>query len=654
MGMFDSQGANMIQHCKAVIASLLFAAGAFAQGITPPVPTNVTAQAYMGEHPRVVVNWQIPQGPWYCIVYRSIGDSLHFTRVFDVVGERYEDHGVVGGQTYYYYVKSAVWNDSLYLSGRSNIARASLGSSTGIRGTVRGVVRDDSTNAPIRSVRIRFFRQGFNWTNVVDVTDSDGFYEVEIDTGRYFIHAEPQPENNTIQYLSEWYDNAPDPSNATTVIVGNGTTFVANFGLRRFGPPRKSYISGTVLDQESEPLVGATVVIMRSIQEMQRLAATGCSTPGLGAEARVLSGIGYTRGVLWSGTTDGEGRFRAEVPPGGSYIAAAGKNGYRIQYFNHTADPTEAVIIVAASDTAGVNFQLSRPATTSNTVQGVVRDTTAARVPSRVILFPRPPQGRPVIIVHSGADGTFQFDNVESGTYIMLAVPYSNYTLGFYKEGQYGVSQWQSADTLNVVGPNQNRNVGVLAIQSIGLTRVSGIATASGGVQLVGSRIVARNSAGDILGMGVSSVPGTFSIDALPAGTVTLSVDKEPYNPELLVLNIPPNTYTINNINLIMTRAGATDVAADANAPDQFALSQNYPNPFNPATTIRYSLAEQTHVVLMVFDMLGREVGRLVDEVQKVGTHTVYYDASNLASGVYYYRLQAGGFRDVKRMLIVR
>ncbi|MGB3016642.1 MAG: T9SS type A sorting domain-containing protein, partial [Ignavibacteria bacterium] len=87
---------------------------------------------------------------------------------------------------------------------------------------------------------------------------------------------------------------------------------------------------------------------------------------------------------------------------------------------------------------------------------------------------------------------------------------------------------------------------------------------------------------------------------------------------------------------------------------DDYALEQNYPNPFNPRTVIRYNLKEQHNVVLKVFDALGREVRTLVNEQKSPGSHSVSFDGSGLSAGVYYYRLNAGEYSDVKKMLLVK
>jgi hypothetical protein len=97
-----------------------------------------------------------------------------------------------------------------------------------------------------------------------------------------------------------------------------------------------------------------------------------------------------------------------------------------------------------------------------------------------------------------------------------------------------------------------------------------------------------------------------------------------------------------------------TSVEGAPELPIGFSLQQNYPNPFNPATTIKYSLAKSEHVKLIVYDLLGRQVDVLVDERQNAGPYEISFDGKGLASGVYFYRLEAGSFVDEKRMLLLR
>jgi len=88
--------------------------------------------------------------------------------------------------------------------------------------------------------------------------------------------------------------------------------------------------------------------------------------------------------------------------------------------------------------------------------------------------------------------------------------------------------------------------------------------------------------------------------------------------------------------------------------PERFFLGQNYPNPFNPKTVISYELAANTYVSLKIYDAVGKEVAALVEGDEKIGRHNIEWDAANFASGVYFYRLQAGSFIDTKKLVLLK
>ena len=88
--------------------------------------------------------------------------------------------------------------------------------------------------------------------------------------------------------------------------------------------------------------------------------------------------------------------------------------------------------------------------------------------------------------------------------------------------------------------------------------------------------------------------------------------------------------------------------------PTLFSLSQNYPNPFNPATTISFSLPSRSFVTLKVFDILGKEVSTLVSQELPSGAYSRQWNATNISTGVYFYRLQAGTYSETKKLLLLR
>jgi len=88
--------------------------------------------------------------------------------------------------------------------------------------------------------------------------------------------------------------------------------------------------------------------------------------------------------------------------------------------------------------------------------------------------------------------------------------------------------------------------------------------------------------------------------------------------------------------------------------PLEYELNQNYPNPFNPTTTIRFGLPEAGHAKIVLYDLRGQEVMTLVDTNLPAGYHDVNLNASHLASGVYFYRIKAGHFSSVRKLMLLK
>jgi hypothetical protein len=109
--------------------------------------------------------------------------------------------------------------------------------------------------------------------------------------------------------------------------------------------------------------------------------------------------------------------------------------------------------------------------------------------------------------------------------------------------------------------------------------------------------------------------------------------------------------------HLIASGVTTTSVIAVSGEPATCELQQNYPNPFNPSTEIRYSLAKSAMVTLKIYDILGREVVTLVDQFQSPGTYVARLEPAagkQLATGVYFYRIESGAFSDVKKMMLLK
>jgi len=144
----------------------------------------------------------------------------------------------------------------------------------------------------------------------------------------------------------------------------------------------------------------------------------------------------------------------------------------------------------------------------------------------------------------------------------------------------------------------------------------------------------------------VSSWPSYtgIKISATFSGTPSLTVDNS-----TSISGYYPTDTSSSIFNVVTSVATSSD-----RGPRAFRLNQNYPNPINSSTIISYELAMNASLTLRVFDVLGREVRRLLNEDQSSGTHLVRFDATDMPGGVYFYRLQAGAFTETKRLVVLK
>ncbi len=652
------------------LCSGLALASVFAQ--IPPAPTNLVAQLVStpGTVPAVKLTWQHTINHATFKVYRSINDTSHFQPIGTTGMLQFLDYGTFMGGTFYYFVK-ALGNSVGQESPRSNIASITVVPPVlPPRGVIRGTVIDDSTLAPIRHAVVRFFRfTAINHSSPMTYTDSLGRYQASLDTGTYLIKAEVFANFVTGPlYRPEWFDNAPDPSTATPVAVAESSLFVANFALTRLAPPSYAFINGRVTDTAGVPLRNASVAVLRTMQEMAYLAATTGTTPGLGEEIADLEGVGHTRGVVWRGRTDSLGNYHARVIAGRPYIAMASKIGFLPEFFDNKTNPTEADVIFLGRDTSGIDFSLAVRLLPQNSISGWVRDSLGTGVPSRIALIPVAiapfPNLVPIRFGHTDSTGVYTISNVHAGKYFVRALPFSGYGPAFYKAGAYGVVHWQDADSVNITGNITGIDVGVVPITSPGLVRLSGRVRASNGSPLNGVVLVARTSQGTVVGCGFTDGSGSYAIDAIPSGAVTVSVDRTGFAATDRNITVPSSTFSVPNIDYTLNPSSPTSVSP-LSVPAQFILDQNYPNPFNPSTTISFNLQFNSVVSLTVYNLLGQEVATILKGEVTGGKHDIIWNGIDdagrgVASGLYFYRLKAtsvsGGqeFSQMKKMVLLK
>ena len=114
-------------------------------------------------------------------------------------------------------------------------------------------------------------------------------------------------------------------------------------------------------------------------------------------------------------------------------------------------------------------------------------------------------------------------------------------------------------------------------------------------------------------------------------------------------------TYVLTDgLGIYAIEKGATGINDPVNVALSFQLYQNYPNPFNPSTTIKYSINEKGYVKLSVYDLLGREISDLVNEVKTPGEYSIRFNGDRFSSGVYFYKLTVNNNSLVKKLLLLK
>jgi len=663
----------------AVLISAAVSGLAFAQ--LPPPPVNLAAHPAGQFAQGVILTWQIakilpPVAPGAFRVYRSVDDSTSFTYLDATGMTEFGDTRAAAGHTYYYYV-TWVWvmpDSTVRESGRSNLAWINLGSSSGEKtGTIVGKVTDSLTGKPLAYSRVMFFRPSAPILWIPQAwSDTAGRYSAVLDTGTYLVECNPPlmmvPLMSMIPwplYQTKWYRNAHDAAHATPLAVTDGETDTADFALAKFVPPVPVHFRGTVRDSTGNPLKGARVVLMRTVQELPVMAAAGALVTTLPGETFADPDLGCVFGVAWQGLTDSTGGFNATVLSERSYTALAVKSGYFPQYYDHKNTPSDATLIPAAGDVSGIDFNLNpfRPPQMYS-ISGLVWDSAGVRVPSRIIVFPlRSYASREARFGFTDSLGAYSVGHLLAGKYILLAVPFGDYAPAFYKAGAFGVLRWKDADTVTVAGNVTGIDIGVKQIHSNGVATLSGTVTA-GGQALSGVNVVVEDALGASLGYGMTDGSGSYVIDALPAGPVTITADLVGYNDGVQTTSVTVSQFTLSQDFSLGVTTSVSGPSAPG-VPAAYALGQNYPNPFNPSTRIVFSLPVAGSATMKIFNLLGQEVVTLVNGPLASGTHEAVWDGRDAAgrvisSGVYFYRLEVKGpdggaaYSAMKKMVLLK
>jgi hypothetical protein len=176
--------------------------------------------------------------------------------------------------------------------------------------------------------------------------------------------------------------------------------------------------------------------------------------------------------------------------------------------------------------------------------------------------------------------------------------------------------------------------------------------------------VVVEDAGGAALGYGMTDGTGSYVIDALPAGALTITADLMGYNDGVQSTSIGASQFAMTQ-DFSLGVATSVSPSGSAGVPASYALGQNYPNPFNPSTRIDFSLPVAGTATMKIFNLLGQEVVTLVNGPLASGTHETVWDGRDaagrvLSSGVYFYRLEVKGpdggaaYSAMKKMVLLK
>lgn len=149
------------------------------------------------------------------------------------------------------------------------------------------------------------------------------------------------------------------------------------------------------------------------------------------------------------------------------------------------------------------------------------------------------------------------------------------------------------------------------------------------------------------IGFVESHTNGRYNFENMPGGNFEIVANKLGYSTATQIIQLDNTLDSVNfALNQVLTVGNII--------PEKYYLHQNFPNPFNPVTNIKFDIPNSSFVTLKVYNILGEKVAALINENKPAGSYEIYFDASALASGIYFYRLETESFTETKRMVFLK
>jgi hypothetical protein len=246
---------------------------------------------------------------------------------------------------------------------------------------------------------------------------------------------------------------------------------------------------------------------------------------------------------------------------------------------------------------------------------------------------------------YTGADGHYRLTLEDGSYYVRFSAP------GYAPVYSNGARTWVQAQSVMPSASNLNVQLDEIVPASDGAV-FFGQARTIEGKPIAGALVLAEDENGAPLGYAYTDTGGSYRIEQVRPGRVKLRTDRVRALESTAERVVASGDLALADFTVALELGVATE--PEGELPETIVLDEAYPNPFNPSTTINFTLSQSGPVTLEVYDVLGRRVVTLLDEVRSSGPHTVRFEASGLPSGIYVYRLKALGQARSQTMMLMK
>ena len=599
----------------------------------PEAPTNLTVtQGTWRNYTFAKLRWSSPQNSTHFLrfnIYKkegAIADSGSFKKTYrNIMMNFWVDKYVRRGNTYSYFVTAA---NRYGESPHSDTVEVTI-DSTKAHAFAYGPLTDKKTGAPITNGKITFMPI-FGWGMTTTYTDSLGNYTTSLYPGNYILLARAP------HYFHEYYKNSRFIFNADKIKFNSGDSLSLDMSLQQKNPLKSVLLTGTVDDSLGSPIkavIYAYSVVFNSRHKMS-----------------------------YRAVTDSTGAYKLHVLQGDTLIVFARpfNHKYFPQFYNGKRSFLTADRIPVNSNVTNINFVLTQKPLYNNGITGSVDNTDTVGVPAIVMAFrlqPKTPHRKRRYSTMTDSLGNFSFSHLFPGKYILLTIPQADYQPTFFKyDGSYTIN-WKDADSVMVDsnGITTGINFVVQQFPTSGYASISGSVKDKSGNPVDGVLVFARDENNETASFGITDKTGKYTISNLSPGSYTVTPDKFEYSSDQTAsVSVDYNTSFSSSTSFTIASDLVTAVNDKPVIAENFVLSQNYPNPFNPTTIIRFSIPFASKVNLSVYNILGEKVAVLTNGYKQAGNYEVTFNAGSLSSGVYFYRLTAGNFVSVKKLILMK